>query len=252
MTVDLTIKNCKLWYRKKTIAFGVAIDEGKIVSISKDLKLPKSDQNINCRGKIVLPGLIDVHVHFREPGFTWKEDWSTGSKAAAHGGITHVMDMPNTDPPTTTVRNLIDKKELAKKSVVNFGLYAGVIRENINEIKDLASHADAFKVYMSESTGGLKLDDNESIAKAFYNISKTNKVVCVHAENQAMSERFLRLHRKSTDPFEYSLAKPVESEILAIKDAIEMARRAEVKLHVCHVTTKEGLKLIKKVKKMLT
>lgn len=249
MTVDLTIKNCKLWYRKKTIAFGVAIDEGKIVSISKDLKLPKSDQNINCRGKIVLPGLIDVHVHFREPGFTWKEDWSTGSKAAAHGGITHVMDMPNTDPPTTTVRNLIDKKELAKKSVVNFGLYAGVIRENINEIKDLASHADAFKVYMSESTGGLKLDDNESIAKAFYNISKTNKVVCVHAENQAMSERFLRLHRKSTDPFEYSLAKPVESEILAIKDAIEMARRAEVKLHVCHVTTKEGLKLIKKGKK---
>jgi dihydroorotase (multifunctional complex type) len=249
MTVDLTIKNCKLWYKKKTLAFGLAIDEGKIVSISKDSRLPKSDKNINCKGKIVLPGLIDVHVHFREPGFTWKEDWSTGSKAAAHGGITYVMDMPNTDPPTTTVRNLIEKKELAKKSVVNSGLYAGVIKENIDSIKDLANHSIAFKIYMSESTSGLKLDDNVLLMKAFYNISKTNKVVCVHAENQLINERYLRMHRKSTDPFEYSLAKPVESEVLAIKDTIEIARRTEVKLHICHVSTKEGLKLIKKAKK---
>jgi dihydroorotase (multifunctional complex type) len=249
MTVDLTIKNCKLWYKKKTLVFGLAIDEGKIVSISKDAKLPKSDKNINCKGKIVLPGLIDVHVHFREPGFTWKEDWSTGSKAAAHGGITYVMDMPNTDPPTTTVRNLIEKKELTKKSIVNSGLYAGVTKENIDSIKDLANHSIAFKIYMSESTGGLKLDDNILLTKAFYNISKTNKVVCVHAENQEINERYLRMHRKSTDPFEYSLAKPVESEVLAIKDAIEIARRTEVKLHICHVSTKEGLKLIKKAKK---
>ncbi|MCX6821672.1 MAG: dihydroorotase family protein [Candidatus Aenigmarchaeota archaeon] len=249
MTVDLTIKNCKLWYKKKTLVFGVAIDDGKIVSISKDIRLPKSDENINCRGKIVLPGLIDAHVHFREPGFTWKEDWSTGSKAAAHGGITHVMDMPNTDPSTITVRNLLDKKELAKKSVVNFGLYAEVVKENIDSIKELANHSVAFKVYMSESTGGLKLDDNTLLMKAFYNISKTNKVVCVHAENQAINERCLKRYRKSSDPLEFSLSRPVESEILAIKDAIETARRTEAKLHVCHVTTKEGLNLIKKAKK---
>jgi dihydroorotase len=249
MTVDLTIKNCKLWYKKKTLALGLAIDDEKIVSISKDIRLPKSDENINCKGKIVLPGLIDAHVHFREPGFTWKEDWSTGSKAAAHGGITHVMDMPNTDPSTITVRNLLEKKELAKKSVVNFGLYAEIVKENIDSIKELANHSVAFKVYMSESTGGLKLDDNTLLMKAFYNISKTNKVVCVHAENQAINERYLKRYRKSFDPLEFSLSRPVESEILAIKDAIETARRTEVKLHVCHVTTKEGLNLIKKAKK---
>jgi len=249
MTVDLTIKNCKLWYKKKTLALGIAIDEGKIVSISKDLRLPRSDKKINCRGKIVLPGLIDVHVHFREPGFTWKEDWSTGSKAAAHGGITHVMDMPNTDPPTITIRDIIEKKELAKKSVVNFGIYAGVVEGNINDVKELAKNADAFKIYMSESTGGLKLDDNLLLSKAFYNITNTGKIVCVHAENQAINERALRVHRKSPDPIEYSLARPVESEVTAIKDAIETARRTEVKLHVCHVTTKEGLNLIKKAKK---
>jgi len=249
MTVDLTIKNCKLWYKKKTLAFGIAIDEGKIVSISKDTKLPKSDHKIDCKGKIVLPGLIDVHVHFREPGFTWKEDWLTGSKAAAHGGITYVMDMPNTDPPTTSVRNLFEKKELAKKSVVNFGLYSGVITENINDIKELAQHSSAFKIYMSESTGGLKLDDNVLLTKAFSNITKTDKVVCVHAENQAINERLLRRYRKSSDPFEYSFSKPVESEVTAIKDAIDIARRTEVKLHICHVSTKDGLNLIKKAKK---
>jgi len=249
MTVDLTIKNCKLWYKKKALAFGLVIDEGKIVSISKDTRLPKSDKKINCKGKIVLPGLIDVHVHFREPGFTWKENWSTGSKAAAHGGITHVMDMPNTDPPTTTIMNIIEKRELAKKSVVNFGIYAGILKENIDNIKDLANYCDAFKVYMSESTGGLKLDDKVLLTKTFYNISMINKVVCVHAENQVINEHFLRLYRKSTDPFEYSFARPVESEVTAIKDAIEIARQTKVKLHVCHVTTKEGLNLIRKAKK---
>ncbi len=249
MTVDLTIKNCKLWYKGKTLALGLAIDKGKIVSISKNIRLPKSNENINCKGKIVLPGLIDVHVHFREPGFTWKEDWLTGSKAAVHGGITFVMDMPNTDPPTTTIRNLIEKKELAKKSVVNFGLYAGVVKENINEIKDLANHSIAFKVYMSESTGGLRLDDNVLLTKAFSNISKTGKVVCVHAENQTINDHSLRMHRRSTDPFEFSLARPIESEVSAIKNAIEIARQTKVKLHVCHVSTKDGLNLIRKAKK---
>jgi dihydroorotase len=159
------------------------------------------------------------------------------------------MDMPNTDPPTITIKNLIDKKELAGKSVVNFGLYAGICKENIDNLKDLANHSDAFKIYMSESTGGIKLDDNTLLMKAFSNISRTNKVVSVHAENQAINEHALRLHRKSTDPFEYSLARPVESEVLAIKDAIEIARQTRVKLHVCHVSTKEGVNLIKKAKK---
>ena len=249
MTVDLTIKNCKLWYKGKTLTLGLAIDEEKIVSISKDIRLPKSDEKINCRGNIILPGLIDVHVHFREPGFTWKEDWLTGSKAAAHGGITYVMDMPNTDPPTTSIRNLIEKRELAKKSVVNFGLYAGIVEENIDDVQELAKHSEAFKIYMSESTDGLKLDDNVLLMKAFSNISRIDKVICVHAENQAMNELYLKRYRKSSEPFEYYLSRPVESEVLAIKDAIERARQTKVKLHICHVTSKEGLNLIKKAKK---
>jgi len=248
MTVDLTIRKCKVWHKKRLVEAGLAIDEGKIVSISKDTRLPKSDEKINCKGKIILPGLVDTHVHFREPGLEWKEDWSTGSRAAAKGGITFVMDMPNTDPTTTTVMRLLEKKKLAKKSVVNFGLYAGITGDNTDQIENLSKHADAFKLYMAKTTGVFKLNDNVLIMKAFDEISKTKKVVCVHAENQKMNERFLKIYKNKDDPLAYAHSRPRESEILAINDVIGMAKQTKVKLHVCHVTTKEGLELIKKAK----
>lgn len=248
MTVDLTIRKCKLWYKKRLVEAGLAIDEGKIVAISKDTKLPKSDKKINCKGKIILPGLVDTHVHFREPGSEWKEDWLTGSKAAAKGGVTFVMEMPNTDPPTTTVVRLLEKKKLAK-SVVNFGLNAGIGEKNIDQIADLSKHANAFKIYMAETTGELKLDDNDLIMKAFDKISKTGKVVCVHTENQKMNERFLKMYKNKDDPLGHAKSRPRESEILAINDTIGMAEQTKVKLHICHVTTKGGLDLIKKAKK---
>jgi dihydroorotase (multifunctional complex type) len=249
MTVDLTIRKCRILYKKRLVKSGLAIDEGKIVSIAKDTKLPKSDKKINCKGKIILPGLVDTHVHFREPGSERKEDWSTGSKAAAKGGITFVMEMPNTIPPTTSVVRLIEKKKLAKKSVVNFGLYAGIGEENIDEIENLSNHADAFKLYMAKSTGEFLIEDNDLIMKAFDNISKTNKVVCVHAENRKMNERFLKMYKNKDDPLAYVKSRPRESEILAINDAIGMAKQTRVKVHIVHVSTKGGLNLIKKSKK---
>jgi len=248
MTVDLTIRKCKVLYKKRFLDVGIAIDEGKIVLITKETRLPKSDEKINCKGNIVLPGLVDTHVHFREPGLEWKEDWSTGSKAAAKGGITLVMDMPNTEPTTTTIVRLLEKKKLAKKSVVNFGLYAGITGDNTDQIKDLSKHADAFKLYMAKTTGVFKLNDNVLIMKAFDEISKTDKVACVHAENQKMNERFLKIYKNKDDPLAYAKSRPRESEILAINDVIGMAEQTKVKLHVCHVTTKGGLDLIRKAK----
>jgi dihydroorotase len=248
MKVDLTLKNCRIWHKKRLKKGSLVIDKGKVVSITKS-SLPASKKRIDCKGRIVLPGLIDVHVHFREPGLSHKEDWSTGSKAAARGGITYVMDMPNTIPPTTTLRSLFDKKQLAKKSVINFGLYAGISKNNLNDLKRLAKQAVAFKLYMGESTGDLTLDDISLQIKAFTNVSKTGKVLCVHAENEKMNKHFYKDYRKETDPLAYARSRPPESEILAINDAIELAKQTNVKLHICHVTTKDGLSLIKKAKK---
>ncbi len=204
---------------------------------------------IDSKNRIILPGLIDVHVHFREPGLTHKEDWSTGSRAAAKGGITYVMDMPNTIPPTLTLRDLFDKKALAKKSVVNFGLYAGISQKNLNDLKELTKQAIAFKLFMGKSTGDMALDDISLLLKAFTNVAKTGKVLCVHAENEKMNKHFYKNYKKETDPIAFARARPPESEVLAINDAIELAKQTNVKLHICHLTTKDGLTLIKKAKK---
>jgi dihydroorotase len=248
MRADLTLKNCRIWQNKRLKKASLVIDKGKIISITKS-RLPPSKKKTDCKGSIVLPGLIDVHVHFREPGLSHKEDWSTGSRAAAKGGITYIMDMPNTIPPTITLRDLFDKKELAKKSVVNFGLYAGISQSNLNDLKELVKQAVAFKLYMGESTGDLALEDISLQIKAFANVAKTKKVLCVHAENEKMNKYFYKDYKKETDPLAYARSRPPESEVLAINDAIELARQTNVKLHICHVSTKDGLSLIKKAKK---
>jgi len=248
MKADLALKNCRIWRKKRLTKTGLVIDKGKIVSITKS-RLPPSKKRIDCKGGIILPGLIDVHVHFREPGLSHKEDWVTGSRAAAKGGITYVMDMPNTIPPTLTLRDLFDKKALAKKSVVNFGLYAGISQKNLNNLKELSGQAVAFKLFMGKSTGDLALDDISLLLKAFTNVAKTKKVLCVHAENEKMNKYFYKDYKKRTDPIAFARARPPESEVLAINDAIELAKQTDVKLHICHVTTKDGLTLIKRAKK---
>jgi len=248
MTIDLTLKNCKLWYHRQLVDYGLAIDEGKISSITKDSRLPTSDEKIDCKGNIVLPGLIDVHVHFREPGYEWKEDWSTGSRAAAKGGITYVMEMPNTNPPTTTVERLKNKMELAKKkSVVNFGLYAGIGKDNITQIEELAKWVCGFKIYMAESTGDLKLTDYDLLEKAFSEVAKTGKVLCVHAEDQEIIEENKGKYQVN-EPITHAYARPPEAEEKAIKKAIELAEKTRVKLHVCHLSSWKGLYQIEEAK----
>lgn len=249
MIADIILKNCKIWYQNTLIEYGLAINEGKIVSISKDTGLPPSDEKINCKGNIILPGLTDVHVHFREPGLTWKGDWSTESKAALKGGITYIMEMPNTIPPTTTVERVLEKREFAKKSVVNYGLYGGVSEENIDQIGELAKHVKAFKIFMGKSTGTLILDKHDLVLKAFSEISKANKVACVHAEDQKTMDEFSKKYKDRDDLMIHALSKPPQVEIEAIRHAIRMAKQTKVKLHICHLSTKGGLELIKDAKK---
>jgi dihydroorotase len=247
MIVDLTVKNCKLWFRNRLLDAGLAIDEGKIVKVCKDVNLPDSDEKIDCEGNIVLPGLIDVHVHFREPGLTHKEDWLTGSRAAAKEGITYVMDMPNTIPPTTTMERLLEKKKLAKKSIVNFSLYAAIVNDNLNLLQDLSNEVKAFKLFMAHSTGELKLSE-DSFMDAFLEISKAGRILCVHAEDQKIIDKSTKKYKNRTDPLAFALSRPEESEISAIDRAIRLAEKTHAKLHVCHVSVGKGVSLISKAK----
>src|SRR3989339_1212426 len=132
---------------------------------------------------VVLPGMIDCHVHCREPGLTQKEDFLTASKAAAAGGVTTMLDMPNTKPATTTVELLNQKRELAKKSIVNYGFHFGCTKDNLEEIKK-AEDIASVKVYMNETTGDLMMNDDAALE----NIFRASKRIAVHAENEKVQK----------------------------------------------------------------
>src|SRR3989338_9417653 len=175
------IKNCRLLLNNKVFVKNILIKNGKITKITN--KESKAEKIIDAKSNFVFPGLIDCHVHFREPGLTHKEDFLTGSMAAAKGGVTTVLDMPNTLPPTTTISALEEKRRLAAKSVVNYGLIFGASSENISDIKK-AKNIPAVKLYMDYTTGGLKIDDFEVMSEVF----KSSKITIVHAENEKIKD----------------------------------------------------------------
>jgi len=174
--MSILLKNCRILVNDKVYSKNILIKKDKIVKITG--KEPKADSIIDVKNNFVLPGLIDVHVHFRDPGLTHKEDFMTGSMAAAKGGITTILDMPNTVPPTTTLAALEEKRILAKKSVVNYGFNFGATLNNLSDIKK-ARNIAAVKLYMDMTTGSMKVDDYAAIADIF----KISKLTIIHAED---------------------------------------------------------------------
>ena len=171
------IKNCRLLLNNKVFVKNILIKNGKITKITN--KESKAEKIIDAKSNFVLPGLIDCHVHFREPGLTHKEDFLTGSMAAAKGGVTTILDMPNTLPPTTTIEALEQKRRLAAKSIVNYGLIFGATMDNISDINKAKNNA-AVKLYMDYTTGDLKIDDFEAISDIF----RASKLTVIHAEDE--------------------------------------------------------------------
>lgn len=189
--------------------------EEEIKNIEKNEKL----EIVDLKGKTVMPGVIDVHTHMREPGITAKEDFATGSRACAKAGVTTFYDMPNTIPTTTTLEALRDKKKLAsEKSIVNYGFHFGGSRNNnIDEIKKVleAKEANTVKIFMNVTTGEMLIED-EDILK---NVFKNSKLVLVHAENEMIDK------------------------------AVEYNKNYGNGLYVCHIPSKEELKKVLEAKK---
>ena len=174
--MSLLIKNCRIILKGKVYVKNILIKKDKIAKISS--KEIFAESIIDAKNHFVLPGLIDCHVHFREPGLTHKEDFLTGSMAAAKGGITTIFDMPNTIPPTTTIAALEEKRKLAAKSMVNYGFNFGATLDNLADIKK-ARNIAAVKLYMDLTTGAMKIEDYDAIREIF----KTSKLTIIHAED---------------------------------------------------------------------
>lgn len=178
MPMSLMIENGRVYLKGRLVRKNVFIEDGKISKIT--LKKIQSDEKLDAKNKIVMPGAIDPHVHFREPGLTHKEDFRTGSFAAAAGGTTCIIDMPNTKPPMLTTRLLMEKSELAaQKSVVNFGFHFGSSAENIDDIREAKGIASV-KIFMNASTGNMLITDENAIRK----IIDASRITTFHAEDE--------------------------------------------------------------------
>lgn len=237
---NLILKNCKTI---KNDIVNIIIEEGKIKEIKKELLSSDktTDQIIDIEEKIVIPGLIDPHVHFRDPGLTHKEDWKSGSQAAAHGGYTTVIDMPNTIPQTDTLKAFKEKKEIAKKkSVVDFAIHAGVkTQKDVDEI--LNEKPAAYKIFMD-------LHDNDQLYQMFEYVSKTGKPLCLHCEDKNLVDYNIKTlsSDKSNDSktITYSYARSALAELIAVNRAIEYAKKLGLQIHLCHISTRQTLELI--------
>jgi dihydroorotase (multifunctional complex type) len=251
LTADLNILDARISAGRDIVEASVAIEGGKILRIGKRNSMPRADDEINARGMLLIPGLIDVHVHFRDPGETNKEDWSSGSKDALLGGVTTVFDMPNNRPkPTVDLAAVEEKrKEAQKKSLVNYGIYAGVTESNLERIKDLAPKVCGFKLYMGETTGSLAMPDPGLQKKAFEAVVKTGKVLVVHAEDHEINSKALEKNKTKDDILAHSRSHPPESEIRAVGAVIENAVSYGTKTHITHVSTEGGIALIQNAKK---
>ena len=244
--MDLVIKNCKLV--DKTGEFYIKIDEGKITDISKTPL--EASETIDVKNNYVLPGFIDPHIHFRDPGLTQKENFKTGSLSAANGGFTTVFDMPNTLPKTNTYKALKEKIRIAEdKSVVNFELLVGT--NTLEEMEKMMKlNPIAFKIFMD-------LESDESLEENFHNLSilkeKTNYngIVATHCEKKSIvEEETARLKEKDENQaIDYSYARPAKSEDESVKQAIDLAIRNNLSLHICHLSSRKSLSLAKNASK---
>jgi len=238
--LDLCITNCRLDMGSEEVCLG--IEDGKIVSIKK---LPSDASDImDVNGNLVLPGLIDAHVHFRDPGLTQKENFFTGSAAAAAGGFTTALDMPNTIPPTNTPHAFQEKMEIARrKSLVDFGLHVGV--GDLSYIRDLAElRPVSFKIFMD-------LVDSDFLMEAFRKIKGVSgdHLISIHAEDPSMVKQCtLEMKKKGSSPELYAQARPPQAEIEAVTSTISLTKEFKVKVHFCHVSTQKSLKLINEAK----
>ena len=236
--MSTNLRNCRL---ADDSVVDISIVNGKIKSIGS---VEDAEREIDIEGKLVIPGIIDGHVHFREPGAAYKEDWLSGSRAAVAGGVTTVIDMPNNSPSIIDQRTLDQKRKLAEKSIVNYGFYLGATKNNLAAIQE-ATNIAGVKIFMGASTGDLLVSEDEAIKSLF---GLPNIQWLVHAEDEEVITENKITHAQKTDPSVHSKIRSREAVSAAVERLVALVKKTNAKVHICHISTPEEIKLIQKAK----
>jgi len=247
--LDLIIKNGKCYIDGDLKEVSVGVKGGKINQIgeiSSDAK-----ETIDAKDLLVLPGCIDTQTHFREPGSTDTEDLHTGSRAAVAGGITAVFEMPNTNPPTSNIKEFQKKLDLAKNRMFcNYAFYFGATAKNVNqlaELKDLEGCC-GIKLFVGSSTGNLLVALEEDIDKVFQHCSK---IVAVHSEDEEILNRNKKLI-KNGDVHSHPVWRSEECAISSTRRIVRIAKKYNKKAHILHITTKQEIDFLSQHKGNIT
>jgi len=206
---------------------------------------------LDATGLYVLPGLVDVHVHFRDPGMTHKEDFASGTAAAALGGVTTVLDMPNTVPPVASAAVLADKAERAAgRAFVDYGLYAVITEDNLAELPAMAAAgAIGFKLFLGPTTGDIRAPGWGRLMEAFDVVAGTRLPLVVHAEDRDVIEYWQRRRAaEASDYFGFLNTRPRFGELSATLSACLLAGMTGTRVHIAHVSLAEAVDLIREAK----
>jgi len=254
MHYDLILKNGTIVTSEKCYTGDIAVKNGKIALVGKLDDADTADEVYDADGKHILPGIIDAHVHFRDPGLTEKEDFQSGSAAAAFGGITTVADMPNTVPVTSTLVRFNEKLNIAReKSFVDFALFSLLANDNTGEMEGLIKAGTlGFKVFLGTSTGDIAAPSAGVLFEQLKKCALLGIRAGFHAETSELNAHFTAICKEKTGVPEGILieqARPVISEVLAVQTAVCYAQFTGAKIHIHHVTSKEGSLVIEEAQK---
>jgi dihydroorotase len=231
---DLIIRDGTIVSSTGRLVADIAVEDGKIAYVGGNPG-GGAREEVSAIGCFVIPGVVDSHVHFRDPGHPHKESWLTGSRDAVRGGITTVFDMPNTDPPTLDERAVRGKLEIAgSTSVANYGVWAGTSSSNLDQLADLWDQGlvCATKVFMGDSTGALAID----LATLEGVFRKSKGLIGVHAEDQDSLAAAKAKWTGTANPI-HNDVRPPESAVLAVRTLIELVQETRRHVHICHVST---------------
>lgn len=232
----------------------IVVNNGKIVEILREDELPHlpCDSIVEATGLYLIPGVIDDHVHFREPGLTKKATIATESRAAAAGGVTSYMEMPNTVPQTTTIEALKEKYAIAaKESLINYSFFFGATNSNVEEFKKLnAKKVCGIKLFMGSSTGNMLVDKREELERIFAEAKRLGMPIAVHCEESSIiaanSKRIKEEIGEDADVKYHPVIRSAEACYESTKCAVGLAQKFGTQLQVMHISTASELELLGK------
>ena len=231
----------------------IRIVDGSIVEVGKNLESTEGHE-VNAKGLFVLPGVIDSHVHMRDPGLTEFEDFASGTAAAAAGGVTTVLEMPNTLPPVDSANHMKEKRDrILPKAAVDFGLYGVLHDGNLDQVPDMIrSGVVGLKAFMGPTTGNIPPPSDATIFEALLLSSKYGFPIAFHAENASMIAYYTGLVKQTgrVDARAHCDSRPPICEVEAINRIAFLTLKSHGHGHIVHTSTGEGIKIISDYKKM--